>query len=198
MAQRQPTARFTRACAAPAEAVYDLLADLRGHLEWAGARQSSAFRLASLDAPEGLAAAGATFSSTGTIPMSGRRWQDRSTVTVAERPSAFELVTEGRAGAMRARYLHSYRITPDGGGCRVTYTLTQLDLVNPMLRLALPGVREMTWRFAIPMFAGRGFRNLLAAAEARQSMTTSRLPRAARSAATTSSRVSAAAKTKPR
>jgi len=31
-------------------------------------------------------------------------------------------------------------------------------------RLGMPGVRTMTWRFAIPMFAGRGFRNLLAAA----------------------------------
>ena len=54
----------------------------------------------------------------------------------------------------------------------MTYTLTQQEIANPMLRLALPGVRRLTWRVAIPIFAGRGFRSLLTAAEARASQRT--------------------------
>jgi hypothetical protein len=33
--------------------------------------------------------------------------------------------------------------------------------------MALVGMRQMTWRVAIPMFAGRGFRNLLTLAAER-------------------------------
>jgi hypothetical protein len=58
------------------------------------------------------------------------------------------------------------KITPTPGGSRVTYTLTQAQIANPVLRLRLPVVRSMAWRVMIPMFAGRGFRNLLADAEA--------------------------------
>ena len=68
---------------------------------------------------------------------------------------------------MTARYRHRYDMAPVGGGCRVDYTFTQEAISHPLLRLGLPVIRSMTWRFAIPMFAGRGFRNLLAAAEAR-------------------------------
>jgi Polyketide cyclase / dehydrase and lipid transport len=171
MAQRQPTVAFSRACAAPPEVVYDLLADLRSHLEWAGARQRFGFRLLSLEAPDGPAIVGATFSSTGAIPMSARRWQDHSTVTEAKRPANFAFVTAARAGtgdaATLARYRHRYQISPTAGGCQVTYTLTQEEIVRPMLRLGLPGVRLLTWRIGIPMLAGRGFRNLLVAAAER-------------------------------
>ncbi len=69
--------------------------------------------------------------------------------------------------AMVARYAHRYEIAPAGGGSRVTYTMTQERIVNPALRLGLPVIRQMTWKFAIPMFAGRGFGNLLADAEAK-------------------------------
>jgi hypothetical protein len=63
---------------------------------------------------------------------------------------------------MTARCRHRYEISPEAAGSRVTYTLTQLAIANPMLRLALPGIRQLTWRMAIPMLAGRGLRNLLA------------------------------------
>ena len=170
MAQRQPTARLSRTCAAPPAAVYDLLADLRSHVQWGGAEQSSDFRLLSLQAPDGPAEVGTHFSSTGTIPMSRKQWEDSSIVTVAVRPSTFEFVTEGRVGigssAMHARYVHRYEIAPTKGGSLVTYTMTQGQIANPFLRLSLPVIRQLTWRFAIPMMAGRGFRNLLVAAEA--------------------------------
>jgi hypothetical protein len=150
-----------------------LLADLRSHLRWAGAEQSSDFRLLSLKAPDGPANLGTVFSSTGTIPLSGKHWEDRSTVTMAVRPSIFEFVTEGRVGsgsrAMHARYVHRYEIAATKGGSLVTYTMTQEQIAHPFLRLALPVIRQLTWQFAIPMFAGRGLRNLLVAAEARAS-----------------------------
>ncbi len=124
------------------EAVYDVLADLRTHLEWGAARQSSDFRLLSLDASPGTATVGSKFSSTGTIPMSARRWQDRSTVTIADRARTFEFTTEAKAGerrAMTACYRHRYEISAAGSGSRLTYTLTQLAIANPMLRMAESG-----------------------------------------------------------
>ena len=101
--------------------------------------------------------------------MSARRWKDRSTVTLAVRPDIFEFVTcatvQRSPRSMEATYRHRYEIAVAPGGSEVTYTFTQLELVNPFLRLGLPVVRTMTWRVAIPFLAGRGFRNLLALAE---------------------------------
>jgi len=156
--------RLTGTSSASPEAIYDLLADLRSHREWAGAKQSSDFRLITLDAPPGPAVAGTRFSSTGTIPTSAHRWHDESAVTEATRATVFEFLTDAHAGSTVARYRHRYEIAPSGAGSRVTYTMTQERIERPMWRLGMPGVRTMTWRFAIPMFAGRGFRNLLAAA----------------------------------
>jgi hypothetical protein len=62
-------------------------------------------------------------------------------------------------------YRHRYEIAAAPGGSEVSYALTQLDALNPFLRLALPVVRTMTWRMGMPFLAGRGFRNLLAIAE---------------------------------
>jgi hypothetical protein len=164
MSTPQSGVRFTGDSAAAPQAVYDLLADLRSHLEWAGEMQSADFRLISLDAPAGAATKGTRFESTGSIPMSGSRWRDQSVVTEATRASTFEFVTEARAGSTAACYRHRYEIAASGSGSRVTYTMTQESIERPMWRLGLPVVRAMSWRFAIPMFAGRGFRNLLAAA----------------------------------
>lgn len=162
--------RLSRHSSAPPDVVYDTLADLRTHLTWGGSRQRSDFRLLSLEAPLGLATVGTSFTSTGSIPMSLRRWQDVSTVTVADRPLTFEFVTHATVHrserSMLATYRHRYEIAPARGGSEVTYTFTQEDLVNPFLRLGLPVVRTMTWRVGIPFLAGRGFRNLLAIAEA--------------------------------
>jgi Polyketide cyclase / dehydrase and lipid transport len=161
--------RLSRSCSAPPDVVYDFLADLRSHLTWAGTQQSGDFRLLSLEAPAGPATAGTSFTSTGTIPMSSRRWEDRSQVTVAESSRTFEFVTNATVHraerSMAATYRHRYEIVPTPGGSMVTYEMTQLTLANPFLRLSLPVVRTLSWRVALPFMAGRGFRNLLAIAE---------------------------------
>ncbi|MGC1406179.1 MAG: SRPBCC family protein [Candidatus Dormiibacterota bacterium] len=169
MAQRPATMRLAGRCSAPPDAVYDLLSDLRSHLSWGGEEQAGNYRLLSLEAPDGPASAGTVFVTTGSIPMSRRRWQDRSTVTSVLRPLAFAFVTDakvvGGPRQMHARYLHNYAITSCGGGSTVTYELTQEDIVNPFLRLRIPVIRTITWRFAAPLFARRGFFNLLRCAE---------------------------------
>jgi hypothetical protein len=167
----QASMHLSRYCSAPPEVVYDLLADLGTHLTWAGSQQTRDFRLVSLDAPASAASVGTAFTSTGTIPMSSRRWSDRSTVTAAERARTFEFVTtataRGARSSMEATYRHRYEIEPTEGGSKVSYSMTQLAMSNPMLRLGLPVVRELSWRLAIPFMAGRGFRNLVALAEQR-------------------------------
>ena len=163
------TTRLTAQSSAPPEVVYDTLADVRAHLAWGGSEQRSNFRLLSLDAPPSPVNAGASFTSTGAIPMSLRRWSDRSTVTIAERPGTFEFVTHATVHRSRrsteATYRHRYEIAAAPDGSEMTYTFTQLDISNPFLRLALPVVRTMTWRVGIPFLAGRGLRNLVATAE---------------------------------
>jgi len=162
---------LTRSCSAPADVVYDFLADLRTHVIWAGTQQTRDFRLLSLEAPPGPASAGTTFTSTGTIPMSSRQWRDRSQVTAAERPNLFEFVTtataRGSRRSMEGTYRHRYEIAAAPQGSVVSYSMTQLEISNPLLRLGLPVVKGMTWRFGIPFMAGRGFRNLLSIAELR-------------------------------
>jgi len=161
--------RLSRPSSAPPDVVYDFLADLRSHLTWAGTLQSGDFRLLSLEAPAGPATVGTSFMSTGTIPMSSRRWEDHSKVTVAERSRTFEFVTNATVHravrSLEATYRHRYEIVPTPGGSMVTYEMTQLSLANPFLRLSLPVVRTLSWRVALPLMAGRGFRNLLAIAE---------------------------------
>ena len=55
MTMNTAQARLSKQCSAPAEVVYDLLTDLRSHLEWGGARQSADFRLLSMEGPRGAA-----------------------------------------------------------------------------------------------------------------------------------------------
>jgi len=168
---KQSSMHLTRLCSAPPDVVYDFLADLGTHMTWGGKQQTSDFRLLSLEAPAGSASTGTTFTSTGSIPMSSRRWEDRSKVTAAERPNTFEFVTtataRGSRRSMEATYRHRYEIAAASGGSKVSYSMTQLAISNPLLRLGLPVVKTLTWRLGIPLMAGRGFRNLVASAEQR-------------------------------
>ena len=172
MSQSVAAATMTERCVARPETVYDILADLWSHLEWAGARQSPDYRLLTIDAPDGPARVGTVFTSTGTLPGSKLHWEDRSEVTVADRPSAFDFITEGEVAArriMRARWLNRYEIVPLETGCVVHHKLALLEVANPLTRLRVPLLRWTAFQVAIPKLSGRGLRNLVAFAEAQQS-----------------------------
>ena len=171
---RNPVLRFEASCQAPAESVYDLLADLRSHLEWAGRRQRETTRLLTLEAPPGPAGVGTEFMSTGSDGKIAR-WYDRSVVTEATRPEIFEFVTEGRReGKPGSRpwlstAVHRYVIAPEAGGCRVTYTedLTRLEGAPWILRA--PGLSRIVFLISAK-YMRRGFDALLAQAEERSGL----------------------------
>jgi hypothetical protein len=158
----------------PAEAVYDVLADLRTHLIWGGERQSKKTRLVSIDAPDGPAVVGTEFSTVGADPMGGFR--DRSVVTEASRPELFEFVTEATLTTKKGRTadwtnVHRYEVISNGEGCRIAYTI-RIARIS-----ALPGMLAM---FNVPVVSGlaikaskgvgrRGVRNLARLAEERAS-----------------------------
>jgi hypothetical protein len=154
--------------AAPAQAVFDVLADLSGHPGWGGAGASM---LLSMDAPQGQATAGTEFTSTAEDAVC--RIRDSSVITEAVRPSRFEQVTESalesRKNGEPANWLlvHRYEIQPVGDRSDVTCTCR---LVRAS---ALPGIRVM---FGLPLLrslaafewaqASRaGLRRLIAEAE---------------------------------
>jgi uncharacterized protein YndB with AHSA1/START domain len=167
---------------APPEVVFDLLSDLRSHLEWGGNRQYKMFRLKGLDAPSGQAEVGTVFTSVGKIPMTPEKtghFEDTTTVTKAERPSLFEIRTEGRIpwkkGAPgEVTVIHRYDITPDGTGSRVVYTHHQMRFLNPPWGIRYPVMREGTYRMMIPAWLRKGFKNMLRMADDRARQTASR------------------------
>lgn len=158
------------------DAVYGLLADLGSHLVWGGEGQSAGFRLLTLDAPEGPATVGAEFHSTGT---DGRHRvnHDRSVVTEASRPSAFEYVTESRSvgedgtTAYEATIVHRFELRASGsGGCEVAYTF---HAVRQQPALAVFRVPVLSWLVlrVVRSMLRRGIRNLAALAEERATAT---------------------------
>jgi Polyketide cyclase / dehydrase and lipid transport len=158
------------------EQVFDVLADLRTHLEWAGKRQFRSFRLLSLEAPGGPAQLGTRFASTGRIPMNRARFDNRNEVTEADRPRRFEVTTESTI-AWRKRapgagsFVNAFEISPDGTGSRVIYRSAQLRFLEPPWGIRYPLLRNVTYRIWIPIWSRRGFRNLLRMAEERSAVT---------------------------
>ena len=152
----------------PAQTVYDVLANLPGHLRWGGAEAST---LLSVDAPAGQAAAGTEFTSAAEDHIC--RMRDSSVVTEAVRPSRFERVTESALESKRTGkpadwiLVHRYEIEPDGNQSDVTYTCR---LVRAS---ALPGVLAIYGVPVLRSLASRewarasraGLRRLIAAAE---------------------------------
>ena len=169
-----PALRFEGSCRAPADAVYDLLADLQSHMEWAGTRQSETTRLLTMEAPEGPARVGAEFHTTGSDGKVAR-WSDRSVVTEATRPAVFEFVTEGRRESKPGRMpwdttaVHRYEIDPQADGCRVTFTEELTRLEGAPWLMTAPGVSRLVWRMAAK-YMRRGFDALLALAEERSGL----------------------------
>jgi hypothetical protein len=112
--------------AAPPDVVYDVIADLKNHLDWSGDRAADdTFKLLSIDAPDGTAVVGTTFTSSGAAENG--TFHDRSQVTVATRPAAFVIETDAHLDRTRgkpwdAHFVHRYDIAPDGAGSTITYT----------------------------------------------------------------------------
>ena len=165
---------FRQECEAPAEVVYDLLADLRSHLGWSGERMPKTFRLLSMDAPPGPARVGTEFRSMGADGKKAR-WHDRSVVTEATRPTVFEFVTEGRREAdpgtqpIEVTTVARYEITPRGDRCEVLYVGRPTRFTGPpgwMRAVQTPLVRWVVWRVG-NAYARKGFRSLIAIAEER-------------------------------
>lgn len=163
-------------CSAPAEVVYDLLADLPSHLEWGGERQSAKTRLVSIDAPDGPATVGTEFRTVGADHIG--EFRDGSVVTEATPPSLFEFVTEARLTTKKGTVadwtnVHRYRIASDADGCTITYTVRVARisaLPGPLALFNVPGLSRLALKGAA---AGerRGIRNLARLAEERAGMT---------------------------
>src|ERR687892_2122597 len=136
MAADRPLGYVTRTSAMSAatpQTVYETIADLRNHLDWSGDRASSeTFKLLSIDAPEGPAEVGTTFSSSGAADNG--TFNDRSVVTTASSPTTFVIETDAHLDRKRGRpwnahFSHRYDVTPEGDGSRITYTET-VERVN--------------------------------------------------------------------
>jgi len=154
------------------EQVYDVLADLGSHLEWAGNRQFRSFRLLSLDAPGGPAEPGTRFTSTGRIPMNRARFDNRNTISKADRPRLFEITTDAtiawdKRAAGTGTFVNTFEISPDGQGSRVIYRSKQLRFRNPPWGLRYPLLRSVTYRIWVPIWSRRGVGNLLRMADER-------------------------------
>jgi hypothetical protein len=165
--------RFEARTHASPETVYGLLENLGDHLDWAGRRQWWNFRLLALDAPPGPAQVGTEFTSVGRIPFLGTRWDNRNVVTAAERPRVFEITTEGRipwsrGAAGEGTFINRYEIDRTGDATRVVYTMRQLRFRNPPWGMRYPLLREVTYRFWIPIWSSRGLSQLLRMAEERE------------------------------
>ena len=118
---------------APPDVVYDVIADLRNHLDWSGERaDDEKFKLLSLEAPDGTATVGTSFTSSGAAENG--TFHDVSEVAVATRPSAFVIETDSHLDRFRGRpwdahFVHRYDIASEGPGSRITYTET-IERVN--------------------------------------------------------------------
>ena len=154
---------------APPEAVYDVIADLRNHLVWSGERaESDGFKMLTLEAPEGPATVGTTFTSTGSAGKD--TFHDRSVVTEATRPHRFVIETDARLERRRARtwlvhFSHRYDVLPDGTGSKIVYTETA-ERVNYVPYWLKPGIRTI-FRPFVNRADRKQLRNLARLAEER-------------------------------
>ena len=157
---------------ASAEEVYDVLADIGSHLKWAGEMQRQKNHLLTVEAPDGRAAVGTEFTSTGIAPEG--RYTDRSVVTEATRASAFEFVTEAHVETKKGKTadltnISRYDITPTSEGCLISNTLRIVRASALPGPLALMNIRPLAplVRKDTEGLVGRGLRNLAAVAEER-------------------------------
>jgi hypothetical protein len=131
---------------ASSEAVYDVIADLGNHVVWSGEMAASeGFKMLSIDGPEGPAAVGTAFTSSGSAQKD--TFHDTSVVTVATRPSTFVIETDATlerksAPTWEAHFVHRYDITPEGNGSRIVDTET-IERVNYLPYWLKPVIRTI-------------------------------------------------------
>ena len=171
---RELVATVEELCAAPPEVVYAVLAELRTHALWGGEQQHANTRIVSIDAPEAPATVGTEFETEGLDPMG--RFRDRSVVTEASKPSAFEFVTEARLETKRGKLVdwtlvHRYELDPTDGGSRIAYrvTVARISELPGMLAVFKVPVLSRLAMKASTGVAWRGVRNLARMAEERAS-----------------------------
>jgi hypothetical protein len=153
-------------CHAPADVMYDLLADLASHMEWGGSWHATRTqRLQSMDAPAGPATVGTEFSSVGAA--SGGSWYDRSRVTAATRPSHFEFETNGilRDGQgvdrMSLLAVHKYRLVEVDGGTHITYECSARLTLHAPRGDHHPRLPVVIFNLVVPSVVERGLANLI-------------------------------------
>jgi len=149
----------------PPERIYATLADLSTHTTWAGTMHGKKnFGLRSLEASASPAVVGTEFRSTGADPMGS--FTDRSVVTEATGPSAFEFVTEGHLEpkkpgkpACDTRITYRFEIAPTGAGSTVVYRAHFSKWTNAPAVLRSPALRPIA-RMATKSYAKKMLRNL--------------------------------------
>ena len=170
--KREMVIRAEASSRAPAEVVYDVLAEVRTHLIWAGEWQKKNTRLISVEAPEGPASVGTEFTTSGADPMG--RFTDSSVVTEASRPTSFEFVTEAHLETKKGKTadwtnVHRYELTRTLEGCRIVYTVTvtRISALPGMLTLFNSRILSGSVKKAAGSVGRRGVRNLARLSEER-------------------------------
>ena len=122
--------------AAPAEQVYDLVADITNMGRWS----PECYRTAWVDGAT-TALPGARFKGWNRTKVLGvpATWSTTSTIRQADRGRAFSFDT----GLSGARWTYRFEATDDGAGCTVTETREDVNASLPIKLLSLPleGVR---------------------------------------------------------
>lgn len=121
--------------AAP-EAVFDYLADVSRHTEWANPKSSMTME----DVSGGAPGAGHTYRSTGIF--TGKKVSADIEVTAFERPRHFALRTDQhQEGKKDVWYENDYELSANAGGTTVVKTLT--GGLNPLIFfIAGPAIRK--------------------------------------------------------
>ena len=143
------------------DAIYAVLADPNGSLQWAGKEAPVIFRLRDIDARGGPLVEGDTWTSNGVV--SYFKFQDRSTVVIAEPGRAFGFDTESTVPRkLRPTWLghfeSRYTFRPDGAGSIVTYTCDGYA-TNYKAYMWWPGFKVMT-RMMFTMMIRKTLKNL--------------------------------------
>lgn len=126
---------------APPAKVYDYVADVGRHAEWASAADD--MKIAS-DSP-GAAAVGSTYSAEDTLL--GKRNPSKVTITALERPDRVEIEAEDASGISG----HVFTFTPEAGGTLVTRRIygVKQPFLGPILFLLFKSKIDVNFNGAL-------------------------------------------------